>query len=115
MTGLQLVQHACDVSVVLIITYAITTSALFETLRRWVSGSVLLFQLVICPYCTGWWAALAVAHAAGDIYLLTPLYFMALPVVRRLLPDFLTGPPQHEIDAFLERQDARKRREPWFR
>lgn len=115
MSADQMVRNACDVCVMLIITYAITTSALFATLRRLLSRSVFLFQLVICPYCTGWWAALFVAHSAGDIYLLTPLYFMALPVVRRLLPDFLTGPPQHEIDAFLERHDARKRREPWFR
>lgn len=98
----SMLQVALEVSTLLVIVYAITTSEIGRLLRvvfmRWVWA----YTLLICPICTGWWVSVAVAHYLGGNVWMAPLYFMSVPVTQRALPQFLTGPQQSELDAFVE-------------
>lgn len=97
----QLLRAALEVSVLLVVVYGITTSAIGGWLRVPAMKSWTLYTLFSCAYCTGWWAAVLVAHWHGDV-LQAPLYFMAVPIVRSLLPDFITGPSETELGWYKE-------------
>ena len=97
----QLLRVALEVSVLLVVVYGITTSALGAWVRLPSMKSLSLYTLLSCPYCTGWWVAVLVAQWHGD-GLQAPLYFMAVPVARQLFPDFITGPTDAELGWYKE-------------
>lgn len=102
MTVEAVLRVALEVSVLLVLVYGITTSELGRTLRVGFMRWVWMYTLLICPYCTGWWVAVYVAYALGGNILLTPLYYMAVPITLHVLPNFITGPRPTELDTFVK-------------
>lgn len=97
-------------STMLVVIYAITTSELGRLLRTLFMRWPWWYTLLSCPYCTGWWAALATAYLfEGDI-VWTPLYFMAVPITQHIFPRFITGPQPAEIAVFHAKHNPELRR-----
>lgn len=91
-------------SFVIVATYAITTSEVMRWFRTLCMHSRFLYNLVSCAYCTGWWVSCAVAYWGFHDVWLTPLVFMVVPVTKRCMPDFLSGPTSTELSVFIALQ-----------
>lgn len=88
----QALTVAHTVALILLVTYGFSTSLLFAPLRLWCARRAPFFHALLqCPYCIGFWVVVVCAPL-----LHAPLYFLAIPISMRLLPDFLTGPSPHE-------------------